>query len=75
MALPLVIGVGEAGIGVLPAQLVSRLADMDLIGIPVRIVVSSKTLEESEVELKQRTDEEASRIPLDQVVDIVMAIE
>ena len=52
-----------------------RFADMDLIGIPVRIVVSSKTLEESEIELKQRTDQEASRIPLDQVVDIVMAIE
>ena len=52
-----------------------RFADMDLIGIPVRIVVSNKTLEESEVELKQRTDQEASRIPLDQVVDIVMAIE
>jgi Anticodon binding domain. len=28
---------------------------MDLIGIPVRIVVSAKTLEDSEVELKQRT--------------------
>ena len=52
-----------------------RFADMDLIGIPIRIVVSSKTLEESEVELKQRTDQEASRVPLDQVVDIVMAIE
>ncbi|MGB1046734.1 MAG: His/Gly/Thr/Pro-type tRNA ligase C-terminal domain-containing protein, partial [Litorivicinaceae bacterium] len=52
-----------------------RFADMDLIGIPVRIVVSSKTLEESQVELKQRTDQEASRVPLDQIVDIVMTIE
>jgi len=51
-----------------------RFADMDLIGIPVRIVVSSKTLEESQVELKQRTDQEASRVPLDQIVDIVMTI-
>ena len=31
MALPLVIGVGEAGVGVLPSQLVNRLADMDLV--------------------------------------------
>ena len=31
MALPLVIGVGEAGVGVLPPQLVNRLADMDLV--------------------------------------------
>ena len=51
-----------------------RFADMDLIGIPIRIVVSSKTLEESEVELKQRTERQASRVPLAQFVDIVMKI-
>ena len=52
-----------------------RFADMDLIGIPVRIVVSAKTLEDSEVELKQRTEDEASRVPLGDVVDIVMTLE
>ena len=52
-----------------------RFADMDLIGIPIRIVVSSKTLEESEVELKQRTEQQALRVPLAHVVDIVMTIE
>jgi prolyl-tRNA synthetase len=52
-----------------------RFADMDLIGIPVRIVVSTKTLEDSEVELKQRTEDEASRVPLGDVVDIVMTLE
>ena len=53
----------------------SKFADMDLIGIPIRIVVSNKTLEESEVELKQRTQQEALRVPLAHVVDIVMTIE
>ena len=52
-----------------------RFADMDLIGIPVRIVVSAKTLEDSEVELKQRTEDEASRVPLEDVVDIVITLE
>ncbi|CAI8295466.1 MAG: Proline--tRNA ligase [Gammaproteobacteria bacterium] len=52
-----------------------RFADMDLIGIPVRIVVSAKTLEDSEVELKQRTEEEASRVSLKDVVDIVITLE
>jgi len=52
-----------------------RFADMDLIGIPVRIVVSAKTLEDSEVELKQRTEEDAARVPLGDVVDIVMTLE
>ena len=52
-----------------------RFADMDLIGIPIRIVVSSKTLEESEVELKQRNETQALRVPLARVVDTVMTIE
>ena len=52
-----------------------RFADMDLIGIPIRIVVSSKTLEESEVELKQRNEQQALRVPLANIVDIVMTIE
>jgi prolyl-tRNA synthetase len=52
-----------------------RFADMDLIGIPVRIVVSAKTLEDSEVELKQRTEAEASRVSLGEIVNIVMTLE
>ena len=52
-----------------------RFADMDLIGIPIRIVVSAKTLEESEVELKQRTKDSATRVPLSEIIDLVMKIE
>ena len=52
-----------------------RFADMDLIGIPIRIIVSPKTLEESEVELKQRTKDRAIRVPLSEIVDLVMTIQ
>lgn len=43
-------------------------ADMDLIGIPARIVISDKTLAEGEVEFKRRQDVEAHRIPLSEVL-------
>lgn len=39
-------------------------ADMDLIGIPARIVISDKTLADGEVEFKRRRDAEAKRLPL-----------
>ena len=52
-----------------------RFADMDLIGIPVRIVVSAKTLEESQVELKQRNENHSSRVSLTKIIDVVMALE
>ena len=45
-----------------------RFADMDLIGIPVRLVMSPKTLEAYQVEWKGRTDAEAELIPVDAVV-------
>lgn len=42
-------------------------ADMDLIGIPARIVISDKTLADGEVEFKRRKDKEARRIPLSEI--------
>ncbi|MBV7434690.1 proline--tRNA ligase [Cardiobacteriaceae bacterium TAE3-ERU3] len=42
-------------------------ADMDLIGIPARIVISDKTLADGEVEFKRRRDSEAQRIALDDI--------
>lgn len=44
-------------------------ADMDLIGVPARIVVSDKTLADNEVEFKRRTDAAAQRLPLTSVID------
>ena len=49
-----------------------RFADMDLIGIPIRIVVSPKTLEESKVELKQRHKEVSQLFPLTEIIDVVV---
>lgn len=44
-------------------------ADMDLIGIPARIVISDKTLADGEVEFKRRRDADAERIALDAIFD------
>ena len=52
-----------------------RFADMDLIGIPLRIVVSGKTLESGEVELKHRTEGEAQRVSREAIVDTIMESE
>ena len=42
-------------------------ADMDLIGIPERIVISDKTLANGEVEYKHRRCENAEMVPLDAI--------
>ena len=46
-------------------------SDADLIGIPLRIVVSPKTLAESQVEFKRRGEREAQRIAVDAAVQTV----
>ena len=46
-------------------------SDADLIGIPLRIVVSPKTLAESQVEFKRRGERDAQRIALDAAVQTV----
>ena len=43
-------------------------ADMDLIGIPERIVISDKTLANGEVEYKHRRCESAEMVPLDAIL-------
>ncbi len=40
-----------------------KFADADLIGIPFRLTVSARTLKESSVELKGRTEEKGVMIP------------
>lgn len=46
----------------------SKLKDADLIGIPLRIVVSSRTLEQNSVEWKGRTENEAQMVKMDEVI-------
>jgi prolyl-tRNA synthetase len=49
-----------------------KFADADLIGLPLRIVISSKTLAEGAVEWKPRHEAEAKLMPL---ADTVAAVE
>lgn len=45
-----------------------KFIDADLIGIPLRLVVSEKTLEKKSVEFKKRNEKETRLVPLDQVL-------
>ena len=47
-------------------------ADSDLIGIPHRLVVSDRNIEQGIVEYKARALDEAQQIDLDQVVDFIL---
>ena len=43
-------------------------ADMELVGIPHRVVLGERGLDNGEVEYKGRRDDEATHVPLDQIV-------
>jgi len=45
-----------------------KLADADLIGVPVRVVVSSRSLEQGGVEVKRRAESEASIMSVDEFI-------
>jgi len=45
-----------------------KFNDADLLGIPVRITVSPRTLEKNSVELKKRAEKESELIPLEGIV-------
>ncbi len=65
----------EAGIEVLLDDRNERpgvmFADMELIGIPHRIVVGERGLKESNVEYRARTDETSQAIPVDEIISFV----
>ena len=42
-----------------------KFNDADLLGIPARITVSTRSLEKNSVELKRRTDKESQLLPVD----------
>ena len=48
-----------------------KLADADLLGFPMRIVVSSKTLKSNQIEIKLRTSKESQYVNLDQAVEVI----
>ncbi len=67
----------SAGVDVLLDDRDSRpgvmFADMELIGIPMRIVISDKGLAKGAVEFKGRTDDAATDVELGGIVDFVRA--
>ena len=48
-----------------------KFNDADLIGLPVRLVVSPRNLRQSSVEMRGRTSEDAEMVPLDDVANAV----
>ena len=50
-----------------------KFTDSDLLGIPLRIVVSEKTMNEGVVELKNRKTGEVRKVPHHQVVDVSLS--
>jgi len=51
-----------------------KFNDADLIGIPVRVVVGQRGIKEGKVEVKRRTDEKATEVPLAEAAANVIAI-
>ena len=49
-----------------------KFADADLIGLPIRIVVSKKTLEQNSCEVKKRNELEIKIIPLSSILDFLV---
>ncbi|MDP2676605.1 MAG: aminoacyl--tRNA ligase-related protein [bacterium] len=52
-----------------------KFADADLIGIPLRIVISSKTLKENAIEIKKRDEEKTKNIPYDDIKTIISYVQ
>ena len=45
-----------------------KFNDADLLGIPIRVTVSPRTLKTDSAEVKQRSEKEAELVPLDGIV-------
>jgi prolyl-tRNA synthetase len=48
-----------------------KFNDADLIGVPIRITISPRTVEKNSVEIKRRKDKQAEIIPLDSTIDTI----
>ncbi|MEK7472002.1 MAG: aminoacyl--tRNA ligase-related protein [Patescibacteria group bacterium] len=48
-----------------------KFADADLLGVPMRIVISEKTLADDSVELKKRSSKEVNIVKITEVVDLL----
>ena len=48
-----------------------KLADGDLLGMPMRVVVSENTMSQGKVEIKKREEKEVKLVALDELVDVL----
>jgi prolyl-tRNA synthetase len=48
-----------------------KFKDADLIGLPLRAVISERSLAEGKVEVKRRTDKEKQMIPVSETVSFI----
>jgi prolyl-tRNA synthetase len=51
-----------------------KFADADLLGMPLRVTVSPRTLETGSVELKKRSEKEATLVPVEEALDKITAL-
>ena len=51
----------------------AKFADADLIGNPIRLVLSKRSLENGGIELKNRNEDKSEIIPLDSLIDKIIA--
>ncbi len=49
-----------------------KFKDADLLGIPLRVVVGERGLKEGNVEVKRRTDDKPTNIPVDDAVSVML---
>lgn len=65
----------QNGVGVLyddrDARAGEKFADADLLGLPHRVVISTKTLEQEKLEYKKRTSEESKLITQNELYDLL----
>ena len=65
----------KAGIEILfddrDARAGEKFADADLIGIPLRVVISDKTLDKKEVELKRRDSDKTEFVLLEKIISVI----
>lgn len=48
-----------------------KFADADLLGIPYRLVISEKTLEQNKIELKKRTEKDTQLLEIDKIINLL----
>jgi prolyl-tRNA synthetase len=49
-----------------------KFKDADLLGVPLRVTIGNKTLARGMVELKRRTETQATEVSFDQIIDTVL---